>query len=390
MISNKYLFYLLILLISGCSVKQPNTSEARKVIVQTNYHVVTNFSTRTQWISRLVYITNTVLITETNYLIKTNYVLETHTKQVFLTNFITQTRLALNTNFEPSQAQNKTDIVENIKSQIEAPLQNTTVPLPKKIVEKRIFWISSTPPAINSCTLDGGDPRVILSEGLNNPLELEIDRINGFLYFSDATDREIKRVTLDGKNLITITRVEGLTPAGLFYSEPSGSLYWSSLLQKTLFSLKNDSSTITSTPLLSSVSPYSLSIATKIDSLFLIPFRGTSLHFYQMTSGESRTLYSTLYKPSSLVIDEMNGYLFWSDSGLLNIQSGDFNGSEQKTIITIGLKFPLGMALDPEEKVIYWADFGANFIGKSKYDGTDVEFLIEKKAGKPKDVVIYY
>ncbi|KAH3846670.1 hypothetical protein DPMN_088972 [Dreissena polymorpha] len=81
---------------------------------------------------------------------------------------------------------------------------------------------------------------------------------------------------------------------------------------------------------------------------------------------------TNLYHPDGMTLDPLDGFLFWTDSGLYpKIERSDMAGRDRKTLITKGLISPISLETDIANKRIYWIDTATENIESSKYDGTD-------------------
>ena len=81
--------------------------------------------------------------------------------------------------------------------------------------------------------------------------------------------------------------------------------------------------------------------------------------------------------PSGLALDVAGGKMYWVDAGTDRIQRANLDGSQFEDVIVSGLGYPtIGLALDPAGGKIYWTDWGTKEIRRSNLDGTRVENLV--------------
>ncbi|KAG1664064.1 Sortilin-related receptor [Nymphon striatum] len=94
-----------------------------------------------------------------------------------------------------------------------------------------------------------------------------------------------------------------------------------------------------------------------------------------------RTLINSTYldKPRGIVVDPVQGFMFWSDWGVdrPSINRAYLDG----TNITQLVKFPTviwpnGLALDRRESRLYWVDAKLDYIAHVNYDGTGLKYVI--------------
>jgi hypothetical protein len=75
--------------------------------------------------------------------------------------------------------------------------------------------------------LDGSNFQVLLT-GLSNPQGVDIDPVNGHVYFTEAAAGKIRRINLDGSNPVDILTGLG-GPSGLSLDLNNSKIYWTNL-----------------------------------------------------------------------------------------------------------------------------------------------------------------
>ena len=80
--------------------------------------------------------------------------------------------------------------------------------------------------------------------------------------------------------------------------------------------------------------------------------------------------------PAGLALDVSGGKLYWADGGTDKIQRSNLDGSGVEDLVTTGLEGPVGLALDVSGGKLYWTDFGTGKIQRSNLDGSGVEDLV--------------
>jgi len=94
------------------------------------------------------------------------------------------------------------------------------------VTESRMYWASGNG-QIRSADLDGNGPTIEWS-GLSSPADVEIDAVNGKIYWLEAgTSPKIARVNLDGSSQQIIVNSGLDTPTGLAIDTAHGRIYWS-------------------------------------------------------------------------------------------------------------------------------------------------------------------
>src|ERR1700726_1285088 len=100
-------------------------------------------------------------------------------------------------------------------------------------VVARIFFLDLGAGRVLSANPDGSDLKTLLIEGRKLPDGLAVDVAGGHLYWTNmgnpkANDGTIFRSDLDGQNMTTIIAPGGtFTPKQLQIDKPNGKLYWS-------------------------------------------------------------------------------------------------------------------------------------------------------------------
>ncbi len=118
-------------------------------------------------------------------------------------------------------------------------MSSTRVAKPKptkpgsKPTSGRLFFLDLGGGRVLSANPDGSDLKTIVSEGRKLPDGLVVDAAAGHIYWTNmgnpsANDGSIERSDLEGKNLTTIIPVGGtFTPKQLQLDKKNGKLYWS-------------------------------------------------------------------------------------------------------------------------------------------------------------------
>ncbi|XP_064480867.1 low-density lipoprotein receptor-related protein 6-like isoform X2 [Ornithodoros turicata] len=93
-----------------------------------------------------------------------------------------------------------------------------------------------------------------------------------------------------------------------------------------------------------------------------------------------------LDQPRAIVLVPMDGLMFWTDWGevpKIERASMDGNNDTRKIIVKEDIFWPNGLAVDYDERRIYWADAKLRFISSIKYDGSDRKVVIQGSLPHP-------
>ena len=80
--------------------------------------------------------------------------------------------------------------------------------------------------------------------------------------------------------------------------------------------------------------------------------------------------------PHGIALDVAGGKMYWTDFGTRSIQRANLDGSNIETLVTTGLERPRGIALDVTGDKMYWTDSGTRSIQRANLDGSNIETLL--------------
>ena len=96
---------------------------------------------------------------------------------------------------------------------------------------------------------------------------------------------------------------------------------------------------------------------------------------------------SSSFAPNSIAIDQVNGKMYWTDTGSDAIRRSNLDGSSPETIVS-GLPSPTGLAVDPAGGKLYWMDYSTDKLQRSDLDGSNIEDVIVSGLQMPDDLWI--
>jgi DNA-binding beta-propeller fold protein YncE len=123
-----------------------------------------------------------------------------------------------------------TDMIPEMSANLSKP---TDLPRRDSAVSGRLFFLDAGAGRVMSVNPDGSDLKVIVQQGRKLPDGLAIDAAAGHLYWTNmgnlkANDGSILRSDLDGKHMTTIIPAGGtFTPKQIQIDKVNGKLYWS-------------------------------------------------------------------------------------------------------------------------------------------------------------------
>jgi len=84
-----------------------------------------------------------------------------------------------------------------------------------------------------------------------------------------------------------------------------------------------------------------------------------------------------------------SGKMYWADVSLASIKRANLDGSSIEDLITTGLGFPSGLALDLASGKMYWLDTGPNKIQRANLDGSGVQDLVTTGLSGPRGIALW-
>jgi sugar lactone lactonase YvrE len=264
-----------------------------------------------------------------------------------------------------------------------------------------------------SCSPDGTDLKTIVSEGRKLPDGIVIDSTAGHIYWTNmgipsVNDGTIMRADLDGKNLTTIVAVGGThTPKQLQFDKKNEKLYWSDREGMRVMRASLDGSKLETLVDTSNGDPRPGSDATKwCVGIALDTDRG---HIYWTQKGPDNAgqgrifragteipkgqdpknrkdlelLYDGLPEPIDLDLDLANRVMYWTDRGdppRGNTVSrapldAPFGRRKDPEIVFNHLMEGIGLALDLKNGRMFLTDLGGSLY-RCNLDGSDKKALL--------------
>jgi len=280
-------------------------------------------------------------------------------------------------------------------------------------VVARIFFLDLGAGRVLSANPDGSDLKTLVSEGRKLPDGLAVDVAAGHLYWTNmgnpkANDGTIFRSDLDGGNMATIIAPGGtFTPKQLQIDKPNGKLYWSDREGMRVMRADLDGSNIETLVDTSQgdsrpgpdPNKWCVGIAVDADAgeLYWSQKGGdnagqgsilrTSLDIPKGQTPANRTdielLYGRLPEPIDLDLDLGSRQLYWTDRGdpprgnSVNRAPLDAPQGKRKPpeIVFANLMEGIGLALDPKHGRMFITDF-AGSVYSANLDGSDQKTLL--------------
>jgi sugar lactone lactonase YvrE len=281
-----------------------------------------------------------------------------------------------------------------------------------KATVARLFFLDVAVGRVMSCTPDGSDLKTIVTVGRKIPDGLVVDPDAGHIYWTNmgipnANDGSVMRADLDGANITTIVPNGGThTPKQLQLDKKNGKLYWSDregmrVMRANLDGEKLETLVDTSQGDLrpgSDATKWCVGIALDVDrgqlywtqkgpdnaGLGRIFRAGIDPKGQDPTNRKDiELLYDRLPEPIDLDFDLANRMMYWTDRGdpprgntvnraPMDAQSGR---REDPAIIFTHLMEGIGLALDLKNARMFLTDLGGS-VYRCNLDGSEKKALL--------------
>ena len=92
--------------------------------------------------------------------------------------------------------------------------------------------------------------------------------------------------------------------------------------------------------------------------------------------------------PDGIALDVVGGKMYWTDDWAKKIQRANLDGSNIEDLVTQGLSWPNGIALDVVGGKMYWTDAGTHKIQRANLDGSNIEDLVTQGVKSPDGIAL--
>ena len=303
----------------------------------------------------------------------------------------------------------------------------------------KMYWTDENTNKIQRANLDGSNVEDLITSGLGGPWGLALDLAKGNMYWADWTTHKIQRANLDGSKVEDlITRPDNTAAVVLVPSV--GRMYWTEgewspvsmgrilranldgsevevlvssglqvpkglalagvptaaelnrppkleniesrraaqgdLLRIALAVRDPDGDRITfeaksDHPEVATVSTFAAGVHVRALSPGTTTVTVTATDSYGAAASQAFAVEVTPPPPPKIT-----GKIYWTDPGAKKIRRANLDGSQAEDLVTRGLDYPSGLALDTAGEKIYWTDPGNRRIQRANLDGSRVENLV--------------
>jgi len=209
----------------------------------------------------------------------------------------------------------------------------------------------------------GSKPINVLSSQVASGID--IDCMKGQVYWSDTTNKLIKRASIDGKNVETFMKDAMKFPEGLAIDWVSRNVYWTDPGKDTIEVASMEDGTRYTLLEANLESPRGIAVHPGIGRMFWTDWDryGPKIEAANMDGTDRQTLVdSGLGEPNSLTVDFYNYDVCWADAGSKQDGIGPridcigVNGGGRRTVVELAEgDFPYGITIN--ENSILWTDW---------------------------------
>lgn len=276
---------------------------------------------------------------------------------------------------------------------------------------EKVYWINKRGRSIYRANVDGTSIEPLVTTGIDDPEDIEIDIVHNKLYWSDSGLSTIKRADLDGSDVEIIINASG--PRGFTLDVANGYLYFTDLFGTSISRANLDGTDeVAILDLDSSEEAHDVAVG--------------DTHIYWTVMMEDKIMRATLAGtgkadlatdidlPVGIEIDQSNSHIYWSSrvsevrrmnldgtgDTLIGFTDGNyfdldvansrfFIGNEfdmeitrisfsgiETTVVSSAAGRPRGIALDGVSQKMYWADRLGDTIYRASLDGSSRETIV--------------
>ncbi|XP_063057142.1 very low-density lipoprotein receptor-like [Engraulis encrasicolus] len=117
-----------------------------------------------------------------------------------------------------------------------------------------------------------------------------------------------------------------------------------------------------------------------------------SLNVASLDGAQKRVLVGGLSKPTGVAVEPLEGLLFWADAGTKpRIERSSLDGRGRTALVTSALQVPVAIAVDLPRGLLYWADAGTRSVSRVRFDGQQRKTVLESNGylDRPSGLVVF-
>lgn len=208
------------------------------------------------------------------------------------------------------------------------------------------------------------------------------ENVNEYLVF--ATRTEIRAIGLDPQNTtIPFNPIGNLTNVvGVDFDYQDKKLLFTQIrpwAKIAWMQAENPSSSEIHTLISKGINPEGISYDWTQKKVYWTDSSNNSIYAMDL-NGSNLVMIARVDRPRAIVVDPCNGSLYFTDWGRFGTSGKIFKttmaGSLKKAVIDKDLSQPSGLAIDYEDRMLYWTDAVREKIERSELDGSNRQILV--------------
>ena len=275
--------------------------------------------------------------------------------------------------------------VELRRASDQAVLRTYTVQVSAKL---KIYWTDADADKIQRADLDGSNVEDLVTTGLNHPIGLALDAVNGKMYWAGYRARKIRRADLDGSNVEDLVDLGVEQPVGMTLDVAGGKMYWTNWNGQKIQRANLDGSNVEDLVTSGLFATHGLVLDLSEGKMYWTEVGGDRIRRANLDGSNVEDLITRgLRDPREIVLDLAGGKMYWAEQGSRRIRRANLDGSNIEDLIT-GLSSPEGLDLDVALGKMYWTDVRTDKIQRANLDGSEVEDLVTTGLEFARDLVL--
>ncbi len=213
------------------------------------------------------------------------------------------------------------------------------------------------------------------------PSGIVVDHDARLVYFSTVTVGSdwIYRMNFDGSGLEQLVPV--LHADGLALDAQGGKIYWTDQTERVVRRANLDGTgtqTLVSRSTLPNLGqPFGIAVDPATDTLWWTDFGANMIYTSRLDGTELTLIVDGLDAPTGLTFNELSQKLYFTQEGVPQVQRSDRDGSNIDTVhVGDAASTPRFMDVDLYSEKLYWADQQRGEIIRSSLDGSEVEVIL--------------
>ena len=252
----------------------------------------------------------------------------------------------------------------------------------------KIYWTDADAQKIQRADLDGSNVEDLVTTGLNHPIGLALDAVNGRMYWAGYRTRKIRRADLDGSNVEDLVDLGLEQPVGMTLDVAGGKMYWTSWNGQRIQRANLDGSNVEDLVTSGLFATHGLVLDLSEGKMYWTEVGGDRIRRANLDGSNVEDLITRgLRDPREIALDPGGGKMYWAEQGSRRVRRANLDGSSIEDLVT-GLSRPEGLDLDVALGKMYWTDVGTGKIQRANLDGSEVEDLVTTGLQFPRDLVL--